>query len=112
MRLWRRCKSGLSSLTRAKLTLTLDGDKQKQMAVIPDATVLLNGSPAGLDETAPGDVVNVETDEKRPAIPEASPTLPLAASLGLTFSYNVTVGIPVSIMISQLMIMKFPVAGR
>jgi hypothetical protein len=31
---------------------------------------------------------------QRLAIPEASPTLPLAASLGLTFSYNVTIGIP------------------
>ncbi|MGO9385130.1 MAG: sodium-dependent bicarbonate transport family permease, partial [Mycobacterium sp.] len=29
---------------------------------------------------------------QRLAIPEASPTLPLAASLGLTFSYNVTIG--------------------
>ena len=34
---------------------------------------------------------------QRLAIPEASPTLPLAASLGLTFSYNVTIGIPVYI---------------
>lgn len=49
---------------------------------------------------------------QRLAIPEASPTLPLAASLGLTFSYNVTVGIPVYIMISQLVIMAFPVGGR
>jgi uncharacterized protein len=32
---------------------------------------------------------------QRLAIPEASPTLPLAASLGLTFSYNVTIGIPI-----------------
>jgi hypothetical protein len=31
---------------------------------------------------------------QRLAIPEASPTLPRAASLGLTFSYNVTIGIP------------------
>jgi len=31
---------------------------------------------------------------QRPAILEASPTLPLAASLGLTFSYNVTIAIP------------------
>ncbi|MBV8555551.1 MAG: sodium-dependent bicarbonate transport family permease, partial [Planctomycetaceae bacterium] len=29
---------------------------------------------------------------QRLAIPEASPTLPLAAALGLTFSYNVTIG--------------------
>ncbi len=37
---------------------------------------------------------------QRLAIPEASPTLPLAASLGLTFSYNVTVGIPVYMQLS------------
>lgn len=30
---------------------------------------------------------------QRLAIPEASPTLPLAASLGLTFSYNVTIAV-------------------
>jgi hypothetical protein len=48
---------------------------------------------------------------QRLAIPEASPTLPLAASLGLTFSYNVTIGIPVYIMIAQLVIMTFPVVG-
>ena len=41
---------------------------------------------------------------QRMAIPEASPTLPLAASLGLTFSYNVTIGIPLYIMISKLII--------
>jgi hypothetical protein len=40
---------------------------------------------------------------QRMAIPEASPTLPLAASLGLTFSYNVTIGIPVYIMVAQLL---------
>ncbi len=34
---------------------------------------------------------------QRLAIPEASPTLPLAASLGLTFSWNVTIGIPIYI---------------
>jgi uncharacterized protein len=38
---------------------------------------------------------------QRLAIPEASPTLPLAASLGLTFSYNVTIGIPLYIEISN-----------
>jgi hypothetical protein len=38
---------------------------------------------------------------QRLAIPEASPTLPLAASLGLTFSYNVTIGIPVYIEIAK-----------
>ena len=37
---------------------------------------------------------------QRLAIPEASPTLPLAASLGLTFSYNVTIGIPLYIEIA------------
>lgn len=41
---------------------------------------------------------------QRLAIPEASPTLPLAASLGLTFSYNVTIGIPVYIMIAKLLL--------
>jgi hypothetical protein len=40
---------------------------------------------------------------QRLAIPEASPTLPLAASLGLTFSYNVTIGIPVYILIANLL---------
>jgi uncharacterized protein len=40
---------------------------------------------------------------QRLAIPEASPTLPLAASLGLTFSYNVTIGIPLYIEINRLM---------
>jgi len=39
---------------------------------------------------------------QRMAIPEASPTLPLAASLGVTFSYNVTVGIPVYMEIAKL----------
>lgn len=38
---------------------------------------------------------------QRLAIPEASPTLPLAASLGLTFTYNVTIGIPVYIQLAQ-----------
>lgn len=38
---------------------------------------------------------------QRLAIPEASPTLPLAASLGLTFSYNVTIGIPIYIEIAK-----------
>lgn len=48
---------------------------------------------------------------QRLAIPEASPTLPLAASLGLTFSYNVTIGIPVYIMLAQIVIMTFPVVS-
>jgi len=39
---------------------------------------------------------------QRLAIPEASPTLPLSASLGLTFSYNVTLGIPIYIEIAKL----------
>ncbi len=45
---------------------------------------------------------------QRLAIPEASPTLPLAASLGCTFSYNVTVGIPVYIEIAKLLTNLFP----
>ena len=45
---------------------------------------------------------------QRLAIPEASPTLPLAASLGLTFSYNVTIGIPVYIEIAKLVMRTFP----
>jgi len=40
---------------------------------------------------------------QRLAIPEASPTLPLAASLGCTFSYNVTIGIPVYIEIAKVL---------
>jgi uncharacterized protein len=46
---------------------------------------------------------------QRIAIPEASPTLPLAASLGLTFSYNVTIGIPVYIEIAKLVTKAWPV---
>ncbi len=38
---------------------------------------------------------------QRLAIPEASPTLPLAASLGLTFAYNTTVGIPLYVEIAR-----------
>ncbi len=49
---------------------------------------------------------------QRLAIPEASPTLPLAASLGCTFSYNVTIGIPVYIEIAKLLMSAFPVAGE
>lgn len=41
---------------------------------------------------------------QRMAIPEASPTLPLAASLGLTFSYNVTIGIPIYLEVAKLVI--------
>ena len=47
---------------------------------------------------------------QRLAIPEASPTLPLAASLGLTFSYNVTVGIPLYIQIAKLVKDTWPLA--
>lgn len=46
---------------------------------------------------------------QRLAIPEASPTLPLAASLGVTFSYNVTIGIPVYIMIATILTRIAPV---
>jgi uncharacterized protein len=45
---------------------------------------------------------------QRLAIPEASPTLPLAASLGLTFSYNVTIGIPVYIQIAKAVLKYWP----
>ena len=47
---------------------------------------------------------------QRMAIPEASPTLPLAASLGLTFSYNVTIGIPVYIEVAKAVTNAWPVA--
>jgi uncharacterized protein len=45
---------------------------------------------------------------QRLAIPEASPTLPLAASLGLTFSYNATIGIPLYIEIAHIVGHWFP----
>lgn len=48
---------------------------------------------------------------QRLAIPEASPTLPLAASLGVTFSYNVTIGIPVYLMIATIVTKTYPVAA-
>jgi hypothetical protein len=47
---------------------------------------------------------------QRLAIPEASPTLPLAASLGLTFSYNVTIGIPIYMEIAKAIISNFPIS--
>lgn len=47
---------------------------------------------------------------QRLAIPEASPTLPLAASLGLTFSYNVTIGIPLYVEISRIVGHWFPIS--
>lgn len=46
---------------------------------------------------------------QRIAIPEASPTLPLAASLGLTFSWNVTLGIPIYIEIAKRIVAAIPV---
>ena len=46
---------------------------------------------------------------QRLAIPEASPTLPLAASLGLTFSYNVTIGIPLYLEIAKAVTKAWPV---
>lgn len=45
---------------------------------------------------------------QRLAIPESSPTLPLAASLGLTFVYNVTLGIPLYLFIAQRLLETFP----
>ena len=48
---------------------------------------------------------------QRLAIPEASPTLPLAASLGLTFSYNVTVGIPIYIEIAKQVMKAWPIGA-
>ena len=47
---------------------------------------------------------------QRLAIPEASPTLPLAASLGLTFSYNVTIGIPLYLQVAKSINAWFPVS--
>lgn len=47
---------------------------------------------------------------QRLAIPETSPTLPLATSLGLTFSYNATIGIPIDIVIANLVRTPFPIA--
>jgi len=46
---------------------------------------------------------------QRVAIPEASPSLPLAASLGLTFTWNVTLGIPIYIEIAKHIIQWMPV---
>jgi hypothetical protein len=48
---------------------------------------------------------------QRIAIPEASPTLPLAASLGLTFSYNVTIGITLYIEFAKWLHQVWPIAG-
>jgi hypothetical protein len=49
---------------------------------------------------------------QRLAIPEASPTLPLAASLGVTFSYNVTMGIPIYMAIAEQIIKHFAVVSK
>lgn len=46
---------------------------------------------------------------QRLAIPEASPTLPLAASLGLTFTWNVTLGIPIYIELAKAITTSLPV---
>lgn len=46
---------------------------------------------------------------QRLAIPEASPTLPLAASLGLTFSWNMTIGIPIYIEIASAIQHLWPI---
>lgn len=46
---------------------------------------------------------------QRMAIPEASPTLGLASSLGLTFTYNVTLGIPWYILIATVITTVMPV---
>ncbi|OBH13291.1 sodium-dependent bicarbonate transport family permease [Mycobacterium sp. E1747] len=45
---------------------------------------------------------------QRLGIPEASPTLPVAAALGLTFSYTVTIGIPLYIEINRAVAHWFP----
>jgi uncharacterized protein len=45
---------------------------------------------------------------QRLAIPEASPKLPLAASLGLRFSFNVTIGNPLAIQIAKPLMKAFP----
>jgi hypothetical protein len=45
---------------------------------------------------------------QRLAIPEASPTLPLAASLALTFPYTVTIGIPLFIALNRVVAHWFP----
>ncbi len=48
---------------------------------------------------------------QRLAIPEASPTLPLAASLGLTFSFNVTIGIPLYVQIAKAITHAWPMVS-
>jgi len=46
---------------------------------------------------------------QRAAVPESSPALPLAASLGLTFTFNVTVGIPIYQAMAETLLASFPV---
>lgn len=48
---------------------------------------------------------------QRLAIPEASPTLPLAASLGLTFTWNVTLGIPIYIEAAKWITTYLPITA-
>ena len=38
----------------------------------------------------------------RMAVPEANPSTSIAASLGITFPFNITIGIPLYLYISQL----------
>ncbi|BBX24398.1 sodium-dependent bicarbonate transport family permease [Mycolicibacter terrae] len=47
---------------------------------------------------------------QRIAIPEASPTVPLASSLGLTFTYNVTIGIPLYLQITHAVNSWLPIS--
>jgi hypothetical protein len=49
---------------------------------------------------------------QRVAIPEASPSLPLAAALGLTFPYNVSIGIPLYIAVAKMIVASAPVSGN
>ncbi len=46
---------------------------------------------------------------QRLAVPESSPTLPLAASLGLTFTFNVTIGIPLYQLLAEQLLLADPV---
>ncbi len=48
---------------------------------------------------------------QRPASAESSPSLSLAAPLGLTFSYNMTIGIPLYIGIAQALTSAWPVVS-
>jgi hypothetical protein len=46
---------------------------------------------------------------RRIVIPESSPTLPLAASQGLTFRYKVLLGIPIHLAIAEHILRRYPV---